>query len=141
MYQPTLLQKTSPQQLRLSLDIEKVDVLCPHFNLGDFIVLQGSTSIQAIVNLLCVRAQLPFQIGGLETNVLFVDGGNAFRLYDVSTIAQSYELDPRKVLERIFISRAFTAYQLTSLVLEKLQKAIKIYDSKVIILSKIAQLY
>ena len=109
--------------------------------LGDFVVFQGSSSIQSIVNLLCVRAQLPYQIGGLETNVLFADGGNTFRLYDISTIAQSYELDPRAVLERIFISRAFTAYQLTSLVLEKLQKAIKIYDSKLVILSNFAQLY
>lgn len=44
-------------------------------------------------------------------------------------------------MERIVISRAFTAYQLTSLVLEKLHRAIKIYDSKLVILSNFAQLY
>ena len=141
MYQPTLLKRTPLQQMGLTLGIEKVDTFFPHFTLGDFAVLQGSSSIQSIVNLLCVRAQLPYQLGGLETNVLFVDGGNTFRLYDISTIAQSYELDPRTVLERIFISRAFTAYQLTSTILEKLQKTIKIYDSKFIVLSNFAQLY
>ena len=78
---------------------------------------------------------------GLGTNVVFVDGGNTFRLYDISTIAQSYDLDPGTVLEKIFISRAFTAYQLTSLVLERLQKAIDTYNSKLVILSNLAQLY
>lgn len=141
MYQPILLKKPPLHQLGLSLGIEKVDTFFPHFTLGDFAVLQGTSSIQHIINLLCVRAQLPYQLGGLETNVIFVDGANTFRLYDISTIAQSYELDPRTVLERIFISRAFTAYQLTSTVLEKLQTAIKIYDSKFIVLSNFAQLY
>jgi len=62
-------------------------------------------------------------------------------LYDVSAFAQACELDPRKALERIFVSRAFTAYQLTSLVFEQLQNAIEDYDSKVVILSNLAQLY
>ncbi len=139
LYKPTLLQETPSHQLRLSLNIEKIDELFPHFSLGDFAVLCGSS--QSLINLLCVRAQLPCQLGGLGTNVVFVDGGNTFRLYDISTIAQSYDLDPGTVLEKIFISRAFTAYQLTSLVLERLQKAIDTYNSKLVILSNLAQLY
>lgn len=86
-------------------------------------------------------AQLPYQLGGLETNVLFIDGSNSFRLYDVSAFAQSCELDPREVLGRIFVSRAFTAYQLTSLVFEQLKSAVEKYNSKVVILSNLAQLY
>ena len=108
---------------------------------GDFAVLHGSSAVQSLLPSLCVQAQLPYQLGGLETNVLFVDGANSFRLYDVSDIAQTCELDPKEVLERIFVSRAFTAYQLTSLVLEQLQNAITKYDSKVVILSNLAQLF
>ena len=139
MYKPTLLQKTPSQKLRLPLGIEKIDELFPHFSLGDFAVFRGSS--QSLINILCVRAQLPCQLGGLGTNVVFVDGGNTFRLYDISKIAQSYELDPRVVLEKIFISRAFTAYQLTALVLEKLQEAINAYGSKLVILANLVQLY
>jgi len=91
--------------------------------------------------LLCVRAQLPYQLGGLETSVVFVDGGNTFRLYDVSYIAQLHELDPREVLKRIFISRAFTAHQMTSLVFERLQDAVEKYNSKLVVISDIAGLY
>jgi len=140
MHQNVIL-KPIPSQLRLSLNIENVDCLFPGFMLGDFAVLHGSSAAQSLLSSLCVRAQLPYQLGGLETNVLFVDGGNSFRLYDVSTIAQICELDPRDVLRRIFVSRAFTAYQLTSLIFEQLQSAIEKYDSKLVILSNLAQLF
>jgi hypothetical protein len=140
MNQNTILQPVS-SQLRLSLNIENIDYLFPGFMLGDFAVLHGSSAVQSLLTRLCVRAQLPYQLGGLETNVLFVDGGNSFRLYDVSAFAQSCELDPKEVLERIFVSRAFTAYQLTSLVFEQLQNAVERYDSKLVILFNLAQLY
>jgi len=139
MYQNLVLEPFPPQ-LRLSLNIENVDSLFPGFMLGDFAVLRGS-SVKSLLSSFCVRAQLPYQLGGLETNVLFVDGGNSFRLYDISSLAQTCELDPKEVLEKIYVSRAFTAYQLTSLVLEQLQNAIKQFNSKFVILSNLAQLY
>ena len=139
MYHKLVLEPTF-SQLQLSLNIENVDNLFSGFMLGDFAVLRGF-SVNSLLSSLCVRAQLPYQLGGLETNVLFVDGGNSFRLYEISSVAQACELDPKEVLERIYVSRAFTAYQLTSLVLEQLQNAIEKFDSKLIILSNLAQLY
>lgn len=133
--------ETIPTPLRLSLNIENVDSLFPHFELNDFAVLCGSSAVQPLINLLCIRAQLPFQLGGLESNVLFVDGGNSFRLYEISSIAQNFELDPTSVLERIFISRAFTAYQMTDLILEQLENAVKTFDTKLVIVADLAQLY
>jgi len=135
------LVKSVPSQSCLSFDIENLDNLFPGFALGDFAVFHGSTAVLPLSMLLCVRAQLPYQLGGLETNVIFVDGGNTFRLYDVSHVAQLHGLDPTEVLERIFISRAFTAYQMTSLVLDRLQNAVEKYDSKLVIISDIAGLY
>jgi len=140
MYENTILEPIS-SELRLSLNLENVDRLFPGFMLGDFAVLYGSSTIKSLIFDLCVRAQLPCQLGGLSTNVLFVDGDNSFRLYSVSTLAQRYELDPREVLGRIFISRAFTVYQHVSLLFEKLEKAIEKYDSKLVILSKPFKLY
>lgn len=140
MYPNPILVK--PQsQLRLSLGFEAVDRLFTGFTLGDFALLHGSSAIQSLLPSLCVKAQLPYQLGGLETNVLFVDGANSFRLYDVSDIAQTWELDPKQVLERIFVSRAFTAYQLVSIILDKLKTAITNFESKVVIVSNLAQLF
>jgi hypothetical protein len=139
IYASSVLNNVSSQQLRLSFNIGDVDSLLPFLCLGDFAVFCGSSAVRSLINLLCVRTQLPIQLGGLESNVLFVDGGNSFRLYDISSIAQSMELDPRTVLERIFISRTFTAYQMVDLVFEQLEAAVKKYDTKVVVIANLAQ--
>jgi len=120
--------------------MQSVDGLFGGFAEGDFAVLYGMPTVLPLSLLLAVRAQLPFQLGGLETNVVFVDGGNSFRLYQVSRIAQLHQLDPRQVQRRIYISRAFTAYQMTSLVLEKLKETLWLHP-KLVIISDIAGLY
>ena len=137
---PSILVKPIPSQV-LSFNIANVDDLFPGFVMGDFAVLYGSPTVLSLSLLLTVRAQLPFQLGGLETKVVFVDGGNTFRLYHVSRIAQLSQLDPKQVLERILISRAFTAYQMTAIVLEKLKETVDKFDSRLVIISDIAGLY
>jgi hypothetical protein len=121
--------------------MENLDAVFPGFALGDFAVLHGSPAVLSLSMLLCVRAQFPPQLGGLGTNVTFVDCSNTFRLYDVSTIAQLHELDPKEVLERIFISRAFTAHQMTSIVFDRLRETVERYSSKLVVVSDIAGLY
>lgn len=115
-----------------------IDELFPGFCAGDFAVLYGSHSVTRLTSLLCVRAQLPMQLGGLGSNVVFIDGGVTFRLYNIARLAQLYQLNPEKVLGRIFISRAFTAYQLTSLIMEKLEETVKAYDAKIVVISDIS---
>ncbi len=122
----------------LTLNMRNVRQLFPGFAAGDFAVLYGSESVTSLVSLLCVRAQLPTQLGGLGSNVIFVDGGNTFRLYQVGRLAQLHKLNPKEVLDRIYISRAFTAYQMTSLVMDKLKETIKKYNAKLVMLSDIA---
>lgn len=135
------LVKPLLSQTPLSFSIANVDELFPGFVAGDFAVLYGMRTVLPLSLLLTVRAQLPAQLCGLETNVVFVDGGNSFRLYEVSRIAQLHQLDPRKVLERIFISRAFTAHQMTTIILDKLKEAVDKYKSKLVIISDITGLY
>lgn len=132
------LVKTIASQPLLSLSMRNINQLFPGFNVGDFAVLYGSPSVLSLSSLLCVRAQLPNQLGGLGSDVVFVDGGNTFRLYQVARLAQLHQLNPREVLERIYISRAFTAYQMTALIMEKLKETVKKYDAKLVIISDIA---
>jgi len=136
-----MLVKPSPSQPLLSFNVPNIDSLFPGFTAGNFAILYGGPTVLPLSLLATVRAQLPFQLGGLETNVIFVDGGNTFRLYDVSRIAQLHHLDPKQVLERIYISRAFTAYQMTSIILEKLKETVEKFHSKLVIISDIAELY
>jgi hypothetical protein len=137
MYQNIVVERLSSQPL-LSLNMRNVNELFPGFAIGDFAVLHGSSSVISLTSLLCVRAQLPVQLGGLGGNVVFVDGGNTFQLYHIARLAKLHRLDPKQTLERIFISRAFTAYQMTALVLEKLKETIKRYNAKLVVISDIA---
>jgi RecA/RadA recombinase len=135
------LVKVLPSHALFHFNISNIDNLFPGFLDGDFAVIYGAFTVLPLSLLLTVRAQLPFQLGGLESNVVFVDGGNSFRLYDVSRIAQAHQLDPKHVLKRIYISRAFTAYQMTSIILEKLKETVQRFESKFVIISDIASLY
>ena len=137
MHQNTIL-KTIESQPVLSLNIRNVTDLFSGFELGDFAVLYGSNSLQSLVSLLCVRAQLPHQLGGLGSNVVFIDGGNTFKSNQVARLARLHQLDPQQTLECIYLSRAFTAYQMTALILEKLKKTVKRYDAKLVVISDIA---
>jgi len=84
---------------------------------------------------------LPFKKGGLNSRVVYIDGRNTFDPYAISAIAQQYGLEPKCALEKILISRAFTAYQLTALVFEKLETVLKRYRSKLVIVSDITGLF
>ena len=88
---PTLSQPIFP------LNIRGVNEVFPGFSSGDLAVLQG-TSVSALTSMLCIKAQLPTQLGGLQSNVIFVDGGNTFRLYQIAQLAQIHHLNPKKVL-------------------------------------------
>jgi len=140
LHQNTVL-KTVESQPVLSLNIRNVNDLFSGFELGDFAVLHGSNSVQSLVSLLCVRAQLPSQLGGLGSDVVFIDGGNTFNPNHVDRLARLHQLDPKQTLERIYLSRAFTAYQMTKLILEKLKETVKRYNAKLVIISDIAGLF
>jgi hypothetical protein len=140
MAQDTAIKSTSSQML-LSFNMKNIDTLFPGFMLGDFALMHGLSSVLPLSLLLAVKAQLPYQLGGLESSTVFVDGGNTFQLYRTSRIARLNGLSPRKVLTRIFISRAFTAHQMTAIILEKLEETVKKFDAKLVILSDFTGLY
>ena len=121
--------------------MRSIDSLFPGFVAGDFAVIYGLPHVLTLLLLLAVRAQLPCQLGGLESGVVFVDGGNTFRLYKVSRLARLHHLRPRGALRRIFVSRAFTMHQMTSIILDGLEEATRKYDAKLVIISDFQGLY
>lgn len=127
--------------MRIVFGIEELDSFLGGFEPGYFATLYGSWFGYYLSKLLCVRAQLPCGLGGLDSEVVFVDGGNSFDPYIVSNLARQHSLDPQGALERIFISRAFTAYQLASLVLEKLNEVLEKLKSRVVVVSDIIHLF
>ncbi|MFQ6064109.1 MAG: hypothetical protein ACE5L6_01400 [Candidatus Bathyarchaeia archaeon] len=125
----------------LTLGMPKLDEVFPGLQGGDFVVLAGRPLGIMLSFLLSVRCQLPLRKGGLNSRAVFIDGGNTFDPYAVSAVAQEFGLEPRSVLEKILVSRAFTAYQLTELVFEKLEEALKKSRSKFVVASDITGLF
>jgi hypothetical protein len=123
------------------LNLRNVNQLFPGFAEGDFAVIDGSSSVISLTSLLCVRAQLARQLGGLDSSVIFIDGGNTFRLYQIARLAQLHQLNPKQVLDNIYISRAFTAYQLTTLIMQKLKVVVQQSAAKLAIISGISEFF
>ena len=124
----------------LSLGISVLDNVFPSFEVGDFGVIYGSEALP-FGFVLCVRCAMPADVGGLGSNVVFVDGGNVFNPYFVAEVSRSYNLDPRYVLERIYVSRAFTAYQLSALILERLGGFLEQCNAGLVFVSDISRLF
>jgi hypothetical protein len=124
----------------LKIGIQLVDDVFPGFSYGDFATIYGDEA-SMLGFMLCVRGVSPSEYGGLDSEVVFIDGGNSFNPYLVAEIARGWSLNPREVMERIFVSRAFTAYQLSALILEKLDKFLEGRDADLIFVSDIASLF
>lgn len=143
LYHPTISQpqhsKPDSEGLILSLDV--LDRLIGKIRCGAFIALHGSRICHDLSELLCVRSQLPNIEVGLESSVVFVDGGNLFDPYLISMAARMYGLKPEKILKNIWVSRAFTAHQMTTLITEKLSEILEREHPKIVAASNIAALY
>ena len=106
---------------------------------GQLVGLQGEPS-NALSHLFCVRAVYPLP-PGLDSDVVFVDGGNVFNAYSVSQHSSGLGMDQEATKERIHLSRAFTHHQLSGFINEKLEDAIKESDAKLAIVSDMTALY
>jgi hypothetical protein len=135
MQQKLIMKPSMSQTLltRFTFNIPDIDGLFPGFKAGDFAVLYGPQSLNSLTSLLCVRAQLPTNLGGLESNVVFIDCANSASLSNIQ-----FQLDAKDPLERVLNMRVYTAYRLTSLIMEKLQDAVENQNAKVVVISDIA---
>lgn len=123
----------------LTTGIEDLDKLV-HLTTGQFVVFQGYPFSRSLAEFLCVRVQLDRPVG-LNSDAIFIDGGNSFDAYAVSNYAIECRIEPKLALSRIHISRAFTYFQLASLLTEKLPCALKRYSSIFAIVSDITELF
>lgn len=89
---------------------------------------------------LTVNAQLPVSKGGLDGAVLFIDTEGTFSPERIESIAKAADLDPKKVLENIFLVRAMTTEQQV-LAADRADKLIKEKNIKLIVVDSITSLF
>ncbi len=136
-----IIVKPQMAQQKFTFNTLEVDDLYPGFTPGEFAVIHGSNSVSILSAMLCVRAQLPTQLGGLSGNVIYIDCANTFSADKIARYAQTNHLNPHGVRQRIYNFSAFTAYQLTSLIVDKLEEKLLSCNAKLVIVSDIANLF
>ena len=137
--QQQLIIKSSISQTtltRFTFNIPDIDSLFPGFKAGDFAVLYGPQTVTSIATSLCARAQLPNQFGGLDSSIVFIDCANSSSLSNIEQL--SHHQQTETTLKRIHNIRVYTAYRLTTLIMEKLREAVETNDAKLVVISDIA---
>ncbi len=140
MMQNVMVKPQAAKQ-RFTFNTPEVDDLFPGFTQGEFAVIYGSPSLSSLTSLLCVRAQLPTQLGGLSGNVIYIDCANTFQPEAINRFAQLNHMNQAIARQRILNFSAFTAYQLTSLIMDKLEEKIMSVNAKLVVISDIAGLF
>ncbi len=87
-----------------------------------------------------VNAQKPIEQGGLGGNVLFVDTEGTFRPDRIEQIAKAAGMDPKQVLDNIFVVRATTTDQ-QILAIERADKLVKESNVKLIVVDSLMSLF
>jgi hypothetical protein len=100
-------------------------------------VIEGSSSIvPEVLFRLCVAS-----VVDSDRDAVFIDGWNSFNPYVLSRIAKSSGTEPRKILSRIHVARAFTEYQMDALLGEPLREAIEYWNPAVLAISYLPSLF
>jgi hypothetical protein len=127
MYRPMPEIVTDPLVHDISLDTEDmlattaippVDELLSGLRAGTITTIDSSDPLLfTMVNMLCVNF-----VREWHKDVIWVDGGNSVNPYDLTYVCKRFRLRPESVLSSINVSRAFTAYQMSTLVEESLEE-------------------
>ena len=119
-----------------SLGFPRLDALLRPFSEGRLIMLSGEVS-SMVAELAAFRAQLPVETGGLNSAVLFIDGGNRSDPYLFSSFAKQRGLRPSVAMRRVASCRVFAFYQLAALVSEHLVRAVEDYGTRLVVISDV----
>ncbi len=117
--------------------IRELDDLTSGFKSGEITFIDGdSRLISNIPNQVCVNTYHMF-----HANTVYIDGGICADPYRISEYARRMEMDQKEVLEHVLISRAFTVYQMTTLIQERLEDIIDRYKPMALIVGRFPNLY
>ncbi len=125
------------RERRLESSILQLDELIGGFRSAQVTLLESDNSyVSSLLHLLCVRA-----IAEFDEEVVWIDGGNSINPYAISSLCKRLGLDKREILSSISVSRAFTAYQLVTLIDEKLDEQVERCSPSTVIVSSVTEMF
>lgn len=121
--------------------IELADELQNNLPPKKIILEKGEISELDLPHIFSVQLVSKYKKQSENHSALWLDSGNLFNPYRISEISRKLGENPKQVLKSIFISRAFTCHQMSSLILEKLKNNLKERGAKIITITNLPTLY
>ncbi len=120
----------------LTTSVPTLDRIFGSFEPGKITLIDsGSDFVFRLTTLLCVRAVME---GGA---VVFVDGGNSVDPHGMVALGKRAGLTRDEILPRVQVARAFTCHQMTTLLLDMLDKKIGETDASLVVLACLPEMY
>lgn len=121
---------------RLTTGNRLLDDFLEGFEPGRLTLLNSASPfVHDLVFHLCLRQVLDF-----DRDVVFVDGGNTMNPHPLAALAKREGVSRQAILGRVRVARAFTAYQMASLLLEALEEEVRAGPG-LLVLSAVADLF
>ena len=126
----------------LTARLKGVDEFVGGLKPGWFVLLRGSGFADRLVERYCVKALQQSSRGRLGDGgrVFFVDAGLSFDPYSVASLARVWRFSAADALDRVVVARAFTCYELWSIVAD-LPKIVDRYGVQMVVVSGVFSLF
>ncbi len=76
-----------------------------------------------------------------DHDVIFVDGGNSLDPYLLTAACRLFRVDADYVLRRVQVARAFTVFQLDTLITQHLERLLRLFRPRLVLISCMSELY
>lgn len=129
---------------------KKVETIDYNDYIYDFVVPEGHTFVGGamptllhntqVAHQLAINVQLPVEKGGLDGACLYIDTEATFRPERIMQMAEGLGLDPQKVMENIYVARAYNSAHQT-LLAEKASDIIKPKGIRLIVVDSVTALF
>jgi hypothetical protein len=117
--------------------ITELDRLCGGFKAGELTFIDGNSSlIAALPDQLCATTYRTF-----HSQTIYIDAGMRANPYQIARYARLLELDQRDVLQNVLMSRAFTVYQLSTILQDLLEPMIQKHHPRTLLIGMLPALY
>ncbi len=120
----------------LTTSVPTLDRLLGSFEVGKVTLIDsGSDFVFHLTTLLCVRTVME---GG---SVVFVDGGNSVDPHGMVALGKRAGLTRDEILPKVHVARAFTCHQMTTLLLDMLDKKLEETHAELAVLACLPEMY
>ncbi len=126
-----------PEMRSISSSLKPIDNFIGPFQSSEIAFMDSASKfLYDFTAMLCVQA-----IKRFDREIVFLDGGNSVNPFVLSNLAKRFGMDRKYVLKSVNISRPFTAYQMATLIDERLEEEVKDKGPSMLVVSCLPYLF